>query len=298
MTLLFAKAPVHNIPVYFYATAGMRLLPQAKQKIYYNTLKNWFLKQPWQLMEAKTIQGDHEALYDWLAVNYHLDTLKSPSNPAVGVMDIGGASVQIAFPIENSSSATKGSQVDLNLYGQDIHLFVHSFLGLGQNEMTHQLLDSTACFSDNYPLPNGTSGQGNASECAQEIGSLINGVHKTKIIVQALLAEHPISTWYAIGGISHLANSKPFEFQNNELTAQELLQQANNLICHQPWDDLSNQFPNDEYLDIYCLLPSFYYALMVDGYGLSPNQTVHYVPPTQELDWTLGVVLHHEGITS
>ena len=31
---------------------------------------------------------------------------------------------------------------------------------------------------------------------------------------------------------------------------------------------------------------------MVDGYGFSPNQEVNYVPSAQNLDWTMGVVLH------
>lgn len=38
LTMLLADAPIHNIPVYFYATAGMRLLPQSQQK---NTMMNW-----------------------------------------------------------------------------------------------------------------------------------------------------------------------------------------------------------------------------------------------------------------
>lgn len=296
LTILFSGAPVQKMPVYFYATAGMRLVPQAKQKVYYQNLKNWFDQQAqWQLIDAKTITGDDEALYDWLAVNYHLGTLKSASQPSVGVLDIGGASTQIAFPLQNNATQNLGKStlVELSLYGQHINLFVYSFLGLGQNEMTHQLLDSSSCFSHNYPLPNGEAGQGNAPDCADEIASLINGVHKVNTVVQPVLASNPVSSWYAIGGIAGLAESKPFQFPQNQLTSQDFLQQANNLICHQQWDDLNHQYPNNEYLDSYCLLPAFYYALMVDGYGFSPNQEVNYVPSAQNLDWTIGVVLHH-----
>ncbi|MDR3443439.1 MAG: multidrug DMT transporter permease [Legionella sp.] len=294
LTILLSGASVQHVPVYFYATAGMRLLSQSKQKAYYQNLKNWFDHQSnWQLVEAKTIKGNDEALYDWLAVNYHLGTLQSKTEHSVGVMDIGGASIQIAFPVQTNQVEPQESQVELDLYGQHISLFVHSFLGLGQTEITHQLLDSPACFPNNYPLPNGQIGQGNAPECAQEITSLINDVHKAKSIVQSPLTNNPVSSWYAIGGISNLAESKPFQFQNNQLTTQELLQQANSLVCQQSWDDLSSQFPNNDYLDGYCLMPSFYHTLMVEGYGFSPNQTVNYVPSAENLDWTLGVVLHH-----
>ncbi|MGC1181575.1 multidrug DMT transporter permease [Legionella sp.] len=295
MNKLFSETSVQQIPVYFYATAGMRLIPQAKQKIYYQNLKNWFNQQSnWQLIDAKTITGNEEALYDWLSVNYHLDTLKSPSQ-TVGVLDIGGASTQIAFSIKNNTipNINKDSLIELNLYHQHLNLFVHSFLGLGQNEMTHQLLDSTSCFANNYPLPNGEAGQGNASECVEQIASLINGVHKTNQIVQPTLAENPVHSWYALSGIAKLAESKPFHFPNSQLTNQNFLQQANNFACHRQWEELNHEFPENEYLDAYCLLPAFYYALMVEGYGFSPNQVVNYIPSEQNFDWTLGVVLHH-----
>lgn len=294
LTALFSGAPLQNTPVYFYATGGMRLISQTKQKLYYNEVQNWFNQQSgWQLLEAKTITGNDEALYDWLAVNYHLGTLKSSATEPVGVMDIGGASVQIVFPTPRTTEMNTGLQVRFELYGKPINLFVHSFLGLGQNEMTHQLLDTDSCFSENYPLPDGTLGQGDALSCQQEVSSLINTVHKVQNEVQPTLSATRISKWYAIGGISNLAESKPFQFQNNQITNQDLLNQANTLICHQQWESLSHQFPNNEYIESFCLLPAFYYALMVDGYGISANQPVNYIPPAKNLDWTLGVVLHH-----
>jgi hypothetical protein len=296
ISTLFSGAPVQQpVPVYFYATAGMRLIPQTTQKAYYQYLKNWFSNQTnWQLMDAKTITGTDEALYGWLSVNYYLDTLKSSSQHAVGVLDIGGASTQIAFPLKHDSqNMLQGSQIQLTLYGQPIHLFVHSFLGLGQNEMGHQLLDSTSCFANNYPLPNGERGLGSTLECVEEISLLINGLHKVNQVVQPVLSENPTNSWYAIGGIVNLAESKPFEFLNKQLTTQDFLQQANNLTCHQSWEELSRQFPGNEHLDSYCLLPAFYHALMVEGYGFSPDQTIHFMPSSQNVDWTLGVVFYH-----
>ncbi len=120
----------------------------------------------------------------------------------------------------------------------------------------------------------------------------MNSVHKVNQQIQPLLALNPVNEWYSIGGISNLASSQLFHFENSELTNQSLLQQGDNQICHQQWDILNGQYPDDEYLYQYCLLSSYYYALMVDGYGINPNQTIHYIPPEQNLDWTIGVVLH------
>jgi hypothetical protein len=294
LSTLLSGAPTQNLPVYFYATAGMRLLPAVKQKMYYNQLQQWFSQQSqWKLIESKTITGNEEALFDWLSVNYHLGTLNSDQKESIGVMDMGGASVQVVFPIKNNEKLNKSSQVELDLYGKHINLYVHSFLGLGQTEMSHQFLNSAPCFSNNFPLPDGDSGQGNASTCEQEVSSLMNGVHGVNKTIQPVLSQNPVDSWYAIGGISNLADNKLFHFDHSKLTNESLLQQGDSQVCHQQWDDLNAQFPNDDYVYQYCLFPAYYYALMVDGYGLNPDQTVNYMAPNLNLDWTKGVVLHH-----
>lgn len=293
LTILMADAPIKKVPVYFYATAGMRLLPQTRQKKHYEELKKWFSQHDeWQLKDAKTITGNEEGLYDWLSVNYHLGTFTSPSKKSIGVMDMGGASVQIAFPIAPISTIENKSQLQIQLYGEHYTLYVHSFLGLGQTEMSHQFLNAKSCFANRYPLPEGEAGQGNALTCREEMSSFMNDVHRVKHLIQPLLATNPVESWYSIGGIANLADTTFFNFSNKQFTNQDLLQQADMQICQQDWEELNTQFPNDEYLYGYCLFSAYYYALMVDGYGLYPEQPVHYMPPEQNIDWTTGVVLH------
>jgi len=296
LVTLLSSAPTHKqIPVYFYATAGMRLLPSAKQQMIYHQLQQWFSHQSqWQLVDAKTITGSQEALYDWLSVNYHLGTLQDIQNQSVGVMDMGGASVQIVFPVQDANPIKNSNQlVEFNLYGQHLKLAVYSFLGLGQTEMSHQFLNSASCFANEYPLPDGALGQGDAPSCELEVSSLMNGVHKVDKTIQPLLASNPVSHWYSIGGISFLASNPIFHFDNEQLTNQHLLQQADTAICHQQWGSLNTQYPNDEYLYQLCLFSAYYYALMVDGYGLYPDETINYLSPDKNIDWTTGVVLHH-----
>ena len=294
LSQLLMGAPTSDLPVYFYATAGMRLLPPTKQKLYYKELTQWFSQHPpWQLKEARTITGNDEALYDWLSVNYQLGTLKNSQNKTIGVMDMGGASVQIVFPIQKNEKLNKQAQVEFDLYGQHFTLYVHSFLGLGQTEMSHQFLNSVSCFANDYPLPDGDVGRGSANDCEHEVASLMNAVHAVNTAVQPIIALNPVDSWYALGGISHLATSTFFNFENHQLTNQSLIMQADTQICHQPWDVLNAQFPNDDYVYQYCLLSAYYYALMVEGYGIYPEQTINFMPPEQNLDWTWGVVLHH-----
>jgi len=295
-TTLFAGAPAQQLPVYFYATAGMRLLPPAKQNKFYQELKNWFSQQDqWQLNEAKTITGNDEALYDWLSVNYHLGTLQNGKNKSVGVMDMGGASVQIVFPTVKNDKSKNNSQVEFDLYGQHINLFAYSFLGLGQTEVSHQFLNSPSCFAENFPLPDGSLGQGDVGSCEQEISTLVTSIHGVDKIVRSLLAANPVDSWYAMGGISNLASNPLFHFTNSQLTNQTLIEQADSQICHQSWNTIDAQYPDDDYVYQYCLLSAYYYALMIEGYGIYPEQVVNYIPPNQNLDWTLGVVLRHSS---
>lgn len=290
---LLADSPEENIPVFFYATAGMRLLPQYKQKKYYSTLQQWFSTHPqWQLKKAKTITGVEEGLYDWLAVNYHLGTFTSASRPNIGVMDMGGASVQIVLPIESNPTISAQSLVEVELYGQQYTLFIHSFLGLGQTEVTNQFLNSSSCFTNEYPLPDGKTGLGNASNCEQEVSSLINNVHGVSQLIQTLLQINPVDSWYTIGGVAFLAHHPLLHFDEHQFTNQQLLEEGDNQFCHQQWNNLEQQFPDNDYIYKYCLFSAYYYALMVHGYGIDATQTINYIDPEKNVDWTLGVVLH------
>jgi hypothetical protein len=288
---LFAGVPTEGVSVYFYATGGMRLLPTEKQTAYYNQLGLWFALHPkWRLVNAKTITGNEEALYDWLSVNYHLGILQSPNNQAVGVMDMGGASVQVVFPIKKQQDANPGAQIGIDVYGRHIELFVYSALGLGQNELLHQFSNATPCFSNHYPLPDGAEGLGDALSCEQQISPIIASVHSVNQKVQPTLSQNPVDSWYALGGITNVAAHKLFKFEQHQLTNESLLNQADSQVCHQDWAQLNRQFPNDDYVYLYCFLPAYYYALMVEGYGLTPSQTINYLPAEQNVDWTVGAV--------
>lgn len=297
LTVLFSDAPVKDLPVFFYATAGMRLLPQRTQQQYYKLVQAWFNSQPeWNLISAKTITGSEEGLYGWLSVNYQLGKLQDNSDP-VGVLDMGGASVEITLPVKNTQEMDTADLKEIDVYGHHFKIFTHSFLGLGQTEITHQYLDSPACFMNNYILPSGGAANGDAYTCEEQISSLMNTVHGVNTTVQPVINENPVATWYAIGGgLIDMVNTKPFHFSDQAFTNQELLQQANAETCHQQWSTLETQYPNNEYLYGYCLYPSYYYSLIVDGYGIQPEQPINYLNPNQSADWAIGVILQQNKV--
>jgi hypothetical protein len=290
---LFTNIPTDNLTVYFYSTGGMRLLPYYKQQAYYALITQWFNSQEHlQLNEAKTITGKEEGVLAWLAVNYDAGQLYSPNGSPIGVMDTGGASVQIAFPVTNPESVKAEDRVELELNGKTIHLFVHSFLGLGQTEFDHQFLEDADCFPHGYPLPNGAAAHGDFLACEHETSQLVNTRYHVNTLVQPIVHSNPGISWTVIGGLNYLLKNNLLSFHDDEFQLQQLATQVNSQICQQDWTTLLEQSGADDHLFNACLNASYYYSLIVDGYGLNDTQPIHYSSNLDNNDWTLGVVLH------
>lgn len=89
---LFLEAPDKKMPIYFYATAGMRYFPAAIQDTLYQRIKSWLgTHGDWQVMDARTISGKEEGVFAWLALNYNHGQLQAIDKPLSGVMDMGGS---------------------------------------------------------------------------------------------------------------------------------------------------------------------------------------------------------------
>ncbi len=293
LTELLPDQTEQGVPVYFYATAGMRLLSASKQQSYYHAVETWFAKQStWHLMEAKTINGRDEGVFGWLAVNYRLGTLTGAESASVGVMDTGGASVQVVFPIKDDDSSHDKNVVHLTLYEKHIALFSHSWLGLGQTLVSQQFLNHSICFPNGYPLPDGLLATGDAQACQEEIAHLINDVHHVSAAVKPRLSTNPPKDWYVMGGLAHSIQSPLFHMANNQMSSASLIEQADSAACQAPWTSLLSAYPKHDMLYLECLNAAYYYALLVQGYGLMPKEPIHLVPGDSGNDWTLGVVLH------
>lgn len=291
---LFADVPYDSIPTYFYSTAGMRLLSANKQQAYYSFASKWFATHnQFQLMDMKTITGTEEGLFGWLAVNYQLNNFQANTMP-VGVMDMGGASVQITFPVTNQQVQTPDIY-PVTFNGQHYRVFVKSFLGLGSTEMSHQFLDEPSCFANNYPMPAGLQGKGDAFQCEAQVKELPNDIHQVDKTVQPSIANSANQEWYTIGGLAALADTPLLSFSDKQFTSENLLDQANNALCQKDWKELNANNPTDDYIYSDCLQSAYFYSLLVEGYGISPQKTIHYTSGDTTKDWSLGVVLRQHA---
>ena len=184
----FAKA---NIPakkqksakVYWYSTAGMRLVSPVHQKNIYSKIKKYIEKNSSFTVHAiDTIPGKIEGAYMWLGANYKV--IKQGVNTTTGILDMGGASTQIVYSISKKSSRQPTVVIDMR--NSKINLFSYSFLGLGRNEIRHQFSNEKVCFQKGYRLPNGNVATGNYNQCAKIVDQFLSSRYSVENKIQPI----------------------------------------------------------------------------------------------------------------
>ncbi|NXP02214.1 ENTP7 diphosphohydrolase, partial [Thinocorus orbignyianus] len=172
--LLFAAAHVpaqkhKETPLYILCTAGMRLLPERQQAaILEDLVRNVPLEFDFLFSKshAEVISGKQEGVYAWIGINFVLGRFDHEEEEdavvtvalgdqkeslvrkrTVGILDMGGASLQIAYEVPDSGAfsspqqeeAAKGLLAEFNL-GCDVQhsahmyrVYVNTFLGFGGN---------------------------------------------------------------------------------------------------------------------------------------------------------------------
>ncbi|VDP75676.1 unnamed protein product [Echinostoma caproni] len=131
-------------PLYILATAGMRLLPE--QDIILNEVRAAVRsKYQFRFKDAyvETITGDEEALFGWIAINFILGSFSSSSksnSPTHGMLDLGGASVQISFEVSPDQPVPKESSMKFEFFLSDsqetlkYRVYAASYLNYGMQE--------------------------------------------------------------------------------------------------------------------------------------------------------------------
>lgn len=156
----FAKTILHeknqnfqNFPIYFRATAGMRVLEAADRARIIGVVRKLFSNDtfcPFAFKDeqARTLSGEEEAIYDWLGVNFLASnggilqdsegsgTVTSPRE-TYGALDLGGASTQISFYEPNEDIMANLFKLQIG-QGKHWNVYTHSFLFYGINEATNR----------------------------------------------------------------------------------------------------------------------------------------------------------------
>ncbi|KAF0992155.1 hypothetical protein HZS_5631 [Henneguya salminicola] len=122
--------------LYVLATGGMRLLPIDKSESLISALRQSLSSNiKYNLIMVEIISGRMEGVFMWIGLNYILKKFKVCGQDTHGMIETGGASMQIAFEVE---SLNPGSSHFSYICPENSQLISHNiysitFLGLGVN---------------------------------------------------------------------------------------------------------------------------------------------------------------------
>lgn len=144
-----------STPVYFMATAGLRLLEDSIQrKILADITRDLRVKYDFPKIRSQVITGEYEGIYSWLALN--INNINKAEANSYGMIEMGGASTQVTFEVKPEIENTilkglkhpdaittfKSEQITLGLgRNKSVRLFATTFLGLGVNSARESAID-------------------------------------------------------------------------------------------------------------------------------------------------------------
>jgi apyrase len=284
--LIFVKdklnAEVNESQVNFYllSTAGMRLLSTDQQQQIYQHVKAAVNKYTnFEIKQVETITGQWEALYGWIAANYGERLLVS--GKTVGILDMGGASAEVAF--EMRPGARSSHAVNLRLGANNFLVYAVSYLGLGQNQIRNQFANNASCFSRGYPLPSGEMAEGDYRSCTKAIKPFLKEVHNVDEVKKMIA---PGTKFIAVSWYHDLLHSNVFSSGAGFTPAQ--LYNKGVQICSQSWNSLKMQYGDNPYLYSACFNLAYYYELLTNGFKFKDG---YYFNTLRDVDWALGVVV-------
>jgi len=133
---------VHKkVPIYFAATAGMRLLRLRNKQEYdrvWSLVNERLAASDFIVAKAATITGFEEAEWAWVTANYLKHTFGTGKTKH-GTLDFGSSSLQIAFVPDDATKSSPDTRT-IDIDGDRVNLYSHSYLCYGSHEMTRRFL--------------------------------------------------------------------------------------------------------------------------------------------------------------
>lgn len=320
-----------NTPVRVGATAGLRQLEgDASDRILQAVRDFLKSKSSFKATEDAVIvlDGNQEGAYQWVTINYLLGKLGKKYSDTVGVVDLGGGSVQMAYAI-SESDAQKAPKVsdgedtyvqEMYLKGTKYFLYVHSYLHYGLLAARAEILkvsgeSGSPCILGGH---HGTYKYGGAVYPASSTSQGSSMSTCREVALKALKINEPACThmkctfggvWNGGGGdgqknmfVASFFFDRAAEagIINPSLAVAKVrpadYESAANRACATGLEGAKSEFPHVEAdnLPFLCMDLVYQYTLLVDGFGLEPQQEITLVKKVEyknsfvEAAWPLG----------
>ncbi len=149
-----------EVEVNLLATAGMRYAEKmfGHQAVlnFYDQIRCGIQASGFMTGEIRTTDGQREeGVWTWLNFNdVELDLFRTDTS-AMGIVEVGGSSLQLSFPVSKEFESDECVQL-ICINGREIRLYCKSYMGLGQDdarkEMRIKLAEqSSRCFPTGFP---------------------------------------------------------------------------------------------------------------------------------------------------
>jgi apyrase len=302
-----------EIPLHVMATAGMRLLGDKDKNTIIGMVEKYLTeKDKFARARMTIIPGRKEALYGWIAVNYLMGLLKAGdgnSSPTMGILELGGASTQIAYALPNAPAQGLAT---LQWGKTAYQIYVNSLPGSGQDEALKEInkpyTDGNAskaeekklnpCYPEGYKDTKVGKGNWDYDLCQERITKFLN--KKIADPKNSDLSEiQPRGAFLAYAGYYYArAHFK------KQLAPVSSLGDFKGIgiktYCQRMWSNIQledeNQ-QNKEHLPRYCFNAAYIAGLLETGYHFKDTQQIIIADTLQgnEISWTLGAMIDMAG---
>lgn len=317
-----------DTPVLVGATAGLRLLPGTQSEQLLEEVRKMLKDYPFTFKSdsVKILDGADEGSFAWMTVNYLLGKLGKDVPQTVGVVDLGGGSVQLTYAIsdEVASKAPDNYVQKLSGMGQAYNVYVHSYLGFGLMAARAEVLDRMGGDEGHPCLALGFDGKYEYGRkvhkaVAQNSGSSFKSCIDVTTDALNLKKECTFEKcsfngiWNGGGGVgvkevfvasyffdraSQLGVISDPSVPSARVTPKHFADAAEK-VCSTPLSEMANVYPLVEPKDLgyVCLDITYQYTLMTVGLDIKPEQSVNLVKRIEykekqvEAAWPLGAAI-------
>ncbi|XP_057811985.1 apyrase-like [Salvia miltiorrhiza] len=291
-------------PLRLGATAGLRLLPGTAAEDILNAVKEIFksesslnYKPEW----VSVLDGTDEGAYMWIAINYLEGKLGNKYSKTVGVVDLGGGSVQMAYALSDEAAANAPAPenvINTGVVGTNYKLYTHSYLNYGLLAARAQNLNlsgaANPCVTNGYQGTYSYNGVDYKVSAPGSGTSLMGCIAQARKVVRvdAPCTNKPCSfggVWNGGGGAGFdtlyaasyyydtAAESGVVEPNANSTQVRpKAYLKAARKACSASVDNISSIFPLIEETDVpyLCMDLVYEYILLVEGFGIKPTKEI------------------------